>query len=376
MWNSKQGVNNVMVRLTNRKNIKQLLYSEGALTKQEIVSMLNLSLPTVNLLVQQLMDENLITEQPSDISSGGRKPQLFCFNYDAKVSVGVEISQNHNRIILTNLKNKLIDQSRTRVRFESTDEYWEGVAGRVESILSKNGIKKEQVIGTGIAIPGVVKHDGGIVELAPTLSLKNFHYGNLERFFDMPVIIENEANAAGFAEVWNRDVVDNAVYISITKGVGGAVIIDNKLFTGENNRSGEFGHMTLIPGGVPCSCGRKGCFEAYCSTKVLTQYSNGDIDEFFELKAKNNKELEKVWDEYLDNLAIGISNIKTALDMEIIIGGDLDQYLHSDYDRLCEKVKAKVLYEDTRPVFRLSNIGKNASALGSALLLISNYLES
>lgn len=375
MWNSKQGVNNVMVRLTNRKNIKQLLYSEGALTKQEIVSMLNLSLPTVNLLVQQLMDENLITEQSSDISSGGRKPQLFCFNYDAKVSVGVEISQNHNRIILSNLKNKLIDQSRTRVRFESTDEYWEGVAGRVESILSKNGIKKEQVIGTGIAIPGVVKHDEGIVELAPTLSLKNFHYGNLERFFDMPVIIENEANAAGFAEVWNRDVVDNAVYISITKGVGGAVIIDNKLFPGENNRSGEFGHMTLIPGGVPCSCGRKGCFEAYCSTKVLTQHSNGDIDEFFELKAKN-KELEKVWDEYLDNLAIGISNIKTALDTEIIIGGDLDQYLHSDYDRLCEKVKAKVLYEDTRPVFRLSNIGKNASALGSALLLISNYLES
>lgn len=375
MWNSKQGVNNVMVRLTNRKNIKQLLYSEGALTKQEIVSMLNLSLPTVNLLVQQLMDENLITEQSSDISSGGRKPQLFCFNYDAKVSVGVEISQNHNRIILSNLKNKLIDQNRVRVRFESTDEYWEGVAGRVESILSKNGIKKEQVIGTGIAIPGVVKHDEGIVELAPTLSLKNFHYGNLERFFDMPVIIENEANAAGFAEVWNRDVVDNAVYISITKGVGGAVIIDNKLFPGENNRSGEFGHMTLIPGGVPCSCGRKGCFEAYCSTKVLTQHSNGDIDEFFELKAKN-KELEKVWDEYLDNLAIGISNIKTALDTEIIIGGDLDQYLHSDYDRLCEKVKAKVLYEDTRPVFRLSNIGKNASALGSALLLISNYLES
>ena len=375
MWDSKQGVNNVMVRLANRKNIKQLLYSREALTKQEIVSSLNLSLPTVNLIIQQLKDENLITEQPSDTSSGGRKPQLFCFNYNAKAAVGVEVSQNHNRLVLINLKNKLISENRVRVPFENTEGYWNGVNERIQGILSENDIKKEQVIGAGIAIPGVVRHNDKVVELAPTLSLRNFSYENLKNIFDMPVLIENEANAAGFAEVWNRDVVDNAIYISITKGVGGAVIIDNGLFLGDSNRSGEFGHMTLIPDGDICSCGRKGCFEAYCSTKVLTQYSDGDIDEFFVLKGKGNKGLEKVWDEYLDHLAIGISNIKMAFDTEIIIGGDLDQYIRSDYDRLYEKVNARILYKDAKPIFRISDIGKNASAIGSALLQVSNYLD-
>lgn len=375
MWNSNQGINNVMVRLANRQNIVKLLYNKGELTKQEIVSELNLSLPTVNLIIQQLKDDNLVLEQPSDMSSGGRKPQLYSINYDAKAAVGVEISQNHNRLVLINLKNKLIDQSRVRIPFENTDEYWKGVSDRAQNMLLQNNIENDQTIGIGIAIPGVVKHDEEVVELAPTLNLFDFNFNKLKDIFNFPILVENEANAAGFAEVWNKDIIDNAIYISITKGVGGAVIVDNKIFLGDNGRSGEFGHMTLIPDGAVCSCGRKGCFEAYCSTKVLTQYSNGDVEEFFALKEKGNKGFQKVWDEYLDHLAIGISNIKTAFDTEIIIGGDLDDYIRSDYDKLYEKVRKRVLYKDVEPIFRISDTGKNASAIGSALLLISNYLD-
>lgn len=372
---TEKGVSNLMVRVTNRKNIMKLLYNKGSLTKHEIATLLDLSLPTVTLNVQQLKANNLITEQSSDISSGGRKPQLLCFNYDARVSVGLEISQNHNRLVLINLKNKLIDERHIRVPFTNTKVYWEGVSERVRNIISENNIIEDRVLGIGVAAPGTVKHDEGIIEFAPTLSLRNFHYEKLKEFFDIPVLVENEANAAGFAEVWNRKVIQDAVYISITKGVGGAVIVNNKLFFGKNNRCGEFGHMTLIPGGANCSCGRKGCFEAYCSTKVLTNYSNGDIDAFFTEKEKGNKEINEVWDKYLDHLAIGISNIKMAFDTEIIVGGDLDLYLRADYSRLHEKVKARFIYEDSKPLFIVSNIGKNASAIGSALLLVSDFLK-
>lgn len=372
---AEKGISNVKVRITNRKNIMKLLYSEGPLTKQEVAASLNLSLPTVTLNVQQLKADNLIIEQPSEVSSGGRKPQLLCFNYDARVSVGVEISQNHNRLVLINLKNNLIAERRMSQPFENTDEYWRGVSQRVKDIIIDNRIEKDRVLGVGIAMPGTVKHNDKIVEFAPTLSLRNFHYDNLKKLFSIPVLVENEAKAAGFAEVWNREVVQNAVYISITKGVGGAVIIDNNVFFGDNNRCGEFGHMALIPDGAGCSCGKKGCFEAYCSVKVLTNYSNGDIDDFFAAKESGSKEMEEVWDRYLEHLAIGISNIKMAFDTEIIIGGDLEQYLHLDYDRLHEKVKAHILYENTKPLFIVSNIGKNASAIGSALLFVSDFLE-
>lgn len=376
MWDSKQGVSNVMVRVANRKNIRRLLYDQEALTKQEIASKLNLSLPTINLVIQQLKEENLVFEQTSDLSSGGRKPQLLCFNYNARISAGLEISQNHYSIVLINMKNHLIDSKDVKRSFDSSRDYWVSIHTCLKEILVKNNVQEDQLLGLGIAMPGIVKHGEKLVEFAPTLNLKDFSFTVLEEIFNVPLRIENEANAAGFAEVWNRDVVDNAIYISITKGVGGALIIDNKVFFGKANRSGEFGHMTLIPDGTVCSCGRKGCFEAYCSTSLLTGYSNGDIDEFFAAIENGDKKLAKVWDEYLDHLAIGISNLRMIFDTDIIIGGVLEKYIRSSYGLLKEKVKARILFADTTPLFRVSDIGRNAAAIGSALLLVSDYLEN
>lgn len=375
MWHSNQGVNNVMVRQANRKNIKKLLYKEGSLTKQEITTLLSLSLPTVNLLVQQLKDEKLITEQTSEVSSGGRRPQLLCFNYDAKVAVGLEISQNHNRLVLLNMKNEVLDSRRIRRAFEDSDDYWKGCIKLIMEILGDNKIGEEQVLGAGIAVPGIVEHEKKLVEFAPTLRLRKFKYSHLEEMYPIPVMVENEAKAAGFAEVWNKDIIENAVYLSITKGVGGAIIIDNKVFSGRTNRSGEFGHMTLIHDGEPCSCGKLGCFEAYCSTKRLTDYSNGDLDEFFCLIKAGDKKLADLWNEYMDYLAIGISNLKIAFDTDIIIGGDLEQYIRESYETIHEKVRQRMLYEEAEPLFRTSNTGKNAAAVGSALMLISDYLD-
>jgi predicted NBD/HSP70 family sugar kinase len=303
-------------------------------------------------------------------------PEADEVEVEINLSVGIEISQNHNRLVLINMRNQLIDSLRVRQPFENTIDYWKGVKELVKNILDENHIQEDQILGVGIAMPGIVKHEENLVEFAPTLNLKNFNYKNLKQIFQIPLKVENEANAAGFAEVWNKDVVDNAVYISITKGVGGAVIIDNKVFFGKTNRSGEFGHMTLIPDGAVCSCGKKGCFEAYCSTKLLTQYSNGDIDEFFSAMKSGNKKLFEVWDEYLDYLSIGISNLRMIFDTDIIIGGDLDQYIRSSYNKLDEKVNKRVFFDDSAPRFRISDIGKNAAAIGSALLLVSDYLEA
>ena len=96
------------------------------------------------------------------------------------------------------------------------------------------------------------------MDFAPTLDLRYFDYRAVEDIFVLPVIIENEANAAGFAESWlqSRDQADG-IYLSINKGVGGAVIVDHALSYGINRRSGEFGHMTLVPAAADVPAARR-----------------------------------------------------------------------------------------------------------------------
>ena len=205
--------------------------------------------------------------------------------------------------------------------------------------------------------------------------LKNFDLHELETYFDLPVIFENEANAAGFAEVWCREILNDAIYLSITKGVGGAVILDNTIFHGKNGYCGEFGHTIIYQKGTECSCGKLGCLEAYCSVNALVKDYDGDLDEFFEEVKKGSKKEVIVWEEYLNNLALGIHNLKMTFDLDIIIGGEISGFLINDIESLNKKVMSLLQLEEDVTFIRISQLGENASALGGALMIVSSFLD-
>ena len=94
----------------------------------------------------------------------------------------------------------------------------------------------------------------------------------------------HDSAAAGYAEVWDRNDLDDAFYLSLSNSVGGAVIVANKIFEGERRKSGEIGHMTIIPkAGDRCYCGQRGCFDTVCRANVLAEYADGDLEKFFEV---------------------------------------------------------------------------------------------
>lgn len=100
---------------------------------------------------------------------------------------------------------------------------------------------------------------------------------------------------------------NNAIYLSLNHTLGGAFCIDGKLFRGQNQKAGEFGHMILIPGGDRCYCGKQGCADAYCAASVLTGDGKNSLEVFMEQLKQGNKEAEQKWERYLDHLAILIS---------------------------------------------------------------------
>lgn len=367
-----KGINNAAVRLENRKRVIEYLFLYGKKTKQELSVALSISLPTIHTLVAQLEGLGLIVRESADTSSGGRIPSYLCIQYDAYYAFGLEITHNCCRLILENMGEKILDRKTVEITFSNTDEYWDTLNSHVEDMAKRAHIPHERIMGIGIAVPGTVKD--GLVEFAPTLGLKNFNVSSLNRHFDLPmIVIDNEANAAGLAETRIKGNIKNSIYLSITKGVGGALIQDGTITSGENGHCGEFGHITLIPHGVKCSCGKHGCLEAYCSTKILSDCAEGDLNQFFH-NLPSNKQYREVWDQYLENLSIGISNLIIAFDLPLILGGNIVPGIEKDFDRLVQMVISQIPFPVEKPIVLLSSIGSDAAAIGGAIDVTAKYL--
>lgn len=367
-------LNNIMVGKANRSRIINLLYKKGELTKQDISQALGLSLPTITQNLRKLMEEGLVEENGTIESTGGRKPKVVALRDNARVAVGVELSKNHVKLVLIDLHARLLSSLKIFLPFENTNSYWEEITRHVESLIASAGFRKEQVLGVGLATPGIVKPEEKMLEFAPTLNIKNVDLSIFTEKLSYPVMVENEANVAGFAEMWGIERLSSAVYVSITKGVGGAVLIDNKVYSGLHFRAGEFGHMTLVPNGLPCSCGSKGCFEAYCSIQQLVDNIK-QLDDFFAAVELGRPKERERWDNYLSYLALGLNNLRMIFDTDIIIGGDLAQYLEAYLPELKHKMAAFSSLDKSDASVRICKFHAFSSAVGAAILFIHQFLQ-
>lgn len=371
-----KGFSNADVRIANKQSLLMLLYNNrSGMTRQNISQSMSLSLPTVNLLLSQLEEDGLLVHHSGDTSFGGRIPELIFFNNEAQFFFGVDISASSIKVLLLNLGGEVAASEEIEESFSDTPEYWRGVGEYMRRLLRQAGIDSAKVSGAGLAIPGVVRKNESRVDFAATLGLKNWHYDDLGGKLGFPLLlVENEANAAGFAEVWLRGI-DDAIYLSITKGLGGAVVLGGRILDGFQNRSGEFGHMILYPGGRKCFCGKNGCFEAYCSIQSLvSMVDGGGLPEFFRYKDEREP-LGQRWENYLRDLAIGLSNLSIEWDLPIIVGGPISDYLEEDFPRLERMVEQLIPFEITKPLLQRSELGSFGSARGVALMLISSVIE-
>lgn len=371
-----KGTNNLQVRNTNKKRIINLLYRKNEMTKQDIATTLGLSLPTVSQILKELFERGLVKEGGTLASSGGRKPTLNTLVYDAKLSVGIEITQNNIRFVLIDLSGNSLFHRRIREQFTNNEEYFKKLGKLTEQFLTENYVDKSKLLGVGIAVPGIVQKQKGVLEFIPTLGVKDLPISVLTQYIPYHVEVDNEANLAGFAEIWGMEQLSDGIFLSLNKGVGGAIMINDKVYNGLNCRSGEFGHMTIVKDGKKCTCGQRGCLEAYCSTMELINNEFKDIDNFFAALDKGNEECIKSWETYLDYLATGINNIKMIFDTDIIIGGEIDQYLEKYIDQLMEKLHNRNSFGDKTNYVHISKYGGMASAVGAALLLVDNFLDS
>lgn len=193
----------------------------------------------------------------------------------------VELSSNHIRLVALDLQVREVGFRVVQRPFRADLEYADQLARTIEALLDETGVPREKLLGVGITVPGIVDGDQASLTGAYTLGIRQLDIGELMSAILYPVHLVNDANAGGFAECWDWTGVEHMAYLSLSRGVGGAILVSWVVYLGNSGRSGEFGHMCIHPGGVPCSCGRWSCLEAHCSTAWLSDDLDLTLERFF-----------------------------------------------------------------------------------------------
>ena len=355
-----------------KSKIVNYIINNKITSKAELAQNLSLSMPTVLSNVNELIDRNMVIEIGEYESTGGRKAKRIGINPAYKYAVGVVITANHLGIVLLNMQYEIEKTIRMRLKFSTETSYCLKVAEMVEDFL-KDVEDREKILGIGISIPGIIDQANRMVVKSHALQLENFSLSFLEQVFSYPVYFANDANAAMMAEDMHE--YQDAVYLSLNNTLGGAFCINGKLVAGQNQKAGEFGHMILVPGGRKCYCGKKGCADAYCAASALTDEINS-LETFMEQLKSGDEAAEEKWSEYLDMLAVLISNLRMAYDMDIILGGEVGGYLAEHMLPLGEKVMEYNGFDHDIRYLRNCSYKREASAVGAAKHFLQDFIKN
>ena len=355
-----------------KSKIVNYIINNKITSKAELAQNLSLSMPTVLSNVNELIDRSMVIEIGEYESTGGRKAKRIGINPAYKYAVGVVITANHLGIVLLNMQYEIEKTIRMRLKFSTETSYCLKVAEMVEGFL-KDVEDREKILGIGISIPGIIDQANRMVVKSHALQLENFSLSFLEQVFSYPVYFANDANAAMMAEDMHE--YQDAVYLSLNNTLGGAFCINGKLVAGQNQKAGEFGHMILVPGGRKCYCGKKGCADAYCAASALTDEINS-LETFMEQLKSGDEAAEEKWSEYLDMLAVLISNLRMAYDMDIILGGEVGGYLAEHMLPLGEKVMEYNGFDHDIRYLRNCSYKREASAVGAAKHFLQDFIKN
>jgi len=364
------------LKLINRNKVYRYIYENDKVSKQDLVLALGLSLPTISQNLTELFNQGLLRYAGKFESSGGRKPKKISIIPDARMVIGLEIKMEHINILAIDLKGNTLPSDRLEHDFEVSENYGKFLASEIERYIEKSGIDPGIILGVGISIPGVLDEDKAHIINAPTLKVKHVPVEPFTKYITHKVFIENDANAGGFAEIHSRKDMETMAFLSVSEGVGGSFINNGVLYNGMNNRGAEFGHMTVVNGGKQCACGKHGCLEAYVSTSVLACGKDRKVDTFFEKLKAGDAACKARWEEYLCYLCLGINNIRTIIDCDVILGGTLSRYVGDYFDDIKKRLCEITVFDTNADFLHLSNHTSNESAIGTALHFVDEFVKT
>lgn len=293
-----------------------------------------------------------------------------------KYIIGIDIGGTNIRAALLDEERNIIEKIKIENRVKKGPEY------NLDKIINhiNSNWKDRNIKGIGVGSPGPLDIKNGIILKAP--NLQGWDNFNVKKYFEektsLKTEVNNDANVAGLAEamIGSAKGAESVFYITVSTGVGGVLIIDNKIINGANSFAGEicnliinedkYSHSGLVQGGLEGQC--SGPNISRQATDLLGKHI--DTPEVFELYKNNDNSIKSLINGVCENLSIGISNIISVVDPEVIVlGGSVILYNKELLEVITKKVKEKVINKDAVDI-RIAEIGDDAGLRGAGFLII------
>ena len=376
------------IRYINRQIVLNYIREKEPISRADISHETALQRSTVSLIVAELMTRGLIYEVEGE-SQGGRPPTLLRLRAAGCTAIGVDVNTAQTTVGVSDFVGRVVE----RESF-ATDPDATVTLERITSSLQRFIRRHTNIEGIGVSVPGVIEPESGVALFVPHFKWRNWPLAeDLSKSTGLPVIVDNDANAAALVELWLgrpeiRDVRD-FILVLVHEGLGTGIIFDGQVYRGVAGAAGEFGHMTIGKGApVVCAAGSDECWEAFASERAaLARYKQqrGDaIDNELTFEKLIDKAFAKdeaattALVETAHYLGLGIANLTKGLSPEaVILAGDISRAWPLIANELRSTLATNTICSDLVSVPVLpSTLGKDTRLMGALSLVLARKFAS
>ncbi len=322
-----------LMKRMNTALILNLIRERGTISRIDLAKETGLTAATVTNLTAELIDNKLVEEFNTGVSTGGRKPILLKINSGEFCIASASIVSNKVEFAVSDFCAKIIFYKYLSIDKSATPE--QCINFIIKSIEEFKLENSTRIIGLGIGIHGIADSDEGVSVYAPNLNWRNVRIkAILEERLSIPVMLDNDVRLMALAEMWfgSSKTADDFVFIYVGKGVGGAIVIGKKFLRGANDAAGEIGHVIIDTNGPVCECGKKGCLQSFTNEAAMLSCLRENLDKTELLN--ENSSCDDIIDSYLNHgdkaaaaviqkeikyLSLGISNIINVFNPSLIV---------------------------------------------------------
>ena len=331
------------VKATNKHFVLDLVRRKGAISRADLSRLSGLTRATVSALTGELIEEKFLKELmvgDSKKGRGGRKPVLLSLDGESKLFAGIDLHWDYFQIAVSNILGEIVTEDVYRFdRRLSPEEYFGVLSERANRVFHKDDFSG-RISAIGVSLYGVVDTKNGVLKFPSHMHWPQIE---LERYivdFPAPVFWESRSAASLIAETWFHEELyprdGLIVFVNVIEGIGGAVMLNGEILKNDGISTGEIGHTTVDINGNTCTCGRRGCLEAYVSDKKLVESYVDQLDKLSlptksirdmaikiaQMASRGEEPAIKAVQQMARNLSVGIGNVINFLSPNyVVIGG-------------------------------------------------------
>ena len=356
-----------LLKLINRSVLLRLIRGQPDLSRARLAALSGLTKSTVSALVRELLDEHWLSEAAAPVAtqSMGRPSTPLNIDSTRRVLIGVEIAVDCVRLVCVTLSGVILTQTEEPLLDKRPANACKQVGKLVRLLCRQLDAKKLIASGVGVCLPGAVDGTLGLVRLAPNLGWRDLPFMAMLATelakLEIPaaqIHLQNDADAAALGEYeFGGSGDDSLIFINCDVGVGAGIVLNDRLFTGFRGAAGEIGHSILQVDGPLCSCGRKGCAEAFIGARALaTQQGVSKGGQYLGVLLQN---LDAMFNPHA-----------------IVVGGRscIDHPALIEAARTAQQAYAQVAGLQS-PDVRAARFGVQAAAVGAAALGLHQFLR-